>query len=165
MTKKWYAVTQLLIWRVVDPDSEFYFTDTSNGEKISKYGGEMNDILSDVYDHDLKPSFIKDYEINYGEDLVINKFNIDYDIVTDKSYTMNGNNLVFSQIEDDSSFVFERKKDRTRNVTIYDGLDSEAVDVALSANQGRILKELIGNGGVETLEGLQDVELVNLADG
>lgn len=53
----------------------------------------------------------------------------------------------------------------TGNVTIYDGLDSEAVDVALSANQGRILKELIGNGGVETLEGLQDVELVNLADG
>lgn len=125
MTKKWYAVTQLLIWRVVDPDSEFYFTDTSNGEKISKYGGEMNDILSDVYDHDLKPSFIKDYEINYGEDLVINKFNIDYDIVTDKSYTMNGNNLVFSQIEDDSSFVFERKKDRTRNVTIYDGPNSQ----------------------------------------
>lgn len=53
----------------------------------------------------------------------------------------------------------------TGNVTIYDGLDSEAVDVALSANQGRILKELIGNGGVETLEGLQDIELVNLADG
>ena len=53
----------------------------------------------------------------------------------------------------------------TGNVTIYDGLDSEAVDVALSANQGRILKELIGNGGVESLEGLQDVELVNLADG
>lgn len=53
----------------------------------------------------------------------------------------------------------------TGNVTIYDGLDSEAVDVALSANQGRILKELIGNGGVESLEGLQDIELVNLADG
>lgn len=50
------------------------------------------------------------------------------------------------------------------NVTIYDGLDSEAVDVALSANQGRILKELIGNGG-GSIEKLSDVELVNLADG
>lgn len=53
----------------------------------------------------------------------------------------------------------------TGNVTIYDGLDSEAVDVALSANQGRILKELIGNGGVETLEKLQDTELTDLQDG
>lgn len=52
----------------------------------------------------------------------------------------------------------------TGNVTIYDGLDSEAVDVALSANQGRILKELIGNGG-GSIEKLSDVELVNLADG
>ena len=52
----------------------------------------------------------------------------------------------------------------TGNVTIYDGLDSEAVDVALSANQGRILKELIGEGG-GSIEKLTDVELVNLADG
>ena len=51
----------------------------------------------------------------------------------------------------------------TGNVTIYDGLDSEAVDVALSANQGRILKELIGNGG--SLEKLQDTELTDLQDG
>ena len=31
------------------------------------------------------------------------------------------------------------------NVTIYDGLDSIATDVALSANQGRVLKDLIAN--------------------
>ena len=50
------------------------------------------------------------------------------------------------------------------NVTIYDGLDSTDPAVALSANQGRILKELIGNGG-GSIEKLSDVELVNLADG
>ena len=33
----WYAVTQLLIWRTVAPDSEFYFTDTKGGEKIIKH--------------------------------------------------------------------------------------------------------------------------------
>ena len=51
------------------------------------------------------------------------------------------------------------------NVTIYDGLDSTDPTVALSANQGRILKELIGEGGVETLEKLQDTELTDLQDG
>jgi hypothetical protein len=35
------------------------------------------------------------------------------------------------------------------NVTIYDGLDSEATDVALSANQGRILKDMIDNVDVD----------------
>lgn len=35
----------------------------------------------------------------------------------------------------------------TGSVTIYDGLDSVATDAALSANQGRILRELIDNVG------------------
>ena len=54
------------------------------------------------------------------------------------------------------------------NVTIYDGLDSVATDVALSANQGRILKELItssGSGGGGSISTLTDVTLTNLEDG
>ena len=63
MTEKWYAITQMLIWRTVDPDSEFYFTDKLNGEKIDKYGGSISQLLSDVSNHDKKPSFIKDYTV------------------------------------------------------------------------------------------------------
>lgn len=46
----------------------------------------------------------------------------------------------------------------TGSVTIYDGLDSVAVDAALSANQGRILRELIENvgGGVSSWNDLTD---------
>lgn len=54
------------------------------------------------------------------------------------------------------------------SVTIYDGLDSVAVDAALSANQGRILREMIleaGTGGSTLLSELEDVTLTNLADG
>lgn len=51
----------------------------------------------------------------------------------------------------------------TGSVTIYDGLDSIAVDVALSANQGRVLKELIESG--RYLDRLSDVKLTNLVDG
>lgn len=56
----------------------------------------------------------------------------------------------------------------TGSVTIYDGLDSVAVDAALSANQGRILREMIleaGTGGSTLLSSLEDVTLTNLADG
>ena len=54
----------------------------------------------------------------------------------------------------------------TGSVTIYDGLDSVAVDAALSANQGRILREMIQ--AIEPssilLAGLEDVTLTNVAD-
>lgn len=56
----------------------------------------------------------------------------------------------------------------TGSVPIYDGLDSVAVDAALSANQGRILREMIleaGTGGSTLLSKLEDVTLTNLADG
>lgn len=56
----------------------------------------------------------------------------------------------------------------TGSVTIYDGLDSVAIDAALSANQGRILREMIleaGTGGSTLLSKLEDVTLTNLADG
>lgn len=56
----------------------------------------------------------------------------------------------------------------TGSVTIYDGLDSVAVDAALSANQGRILREMIleaATGGSTLLSKLEDVTLTNLADG
>lgn len=49
------------------------------------------------------------------------------------------------------------------SVTIYDGLDSNATDVALSANQGRILKGLVESQS--ELVKLKDVTLTNLSDG
>lgn len=55
----------------------------------------------------------------------------------------------------------------TGGVTIIDGLDSVATDCALSANQGRILKELIDNtaGGVTALAKPTDVSLSSLTNG
>ena len=55
----------------------------------------------------------------------------------------------------------------TGGVTIIDGLDSVATDCALSANQGRILKELIDitAGGVTALAKLTDVSLSSLTNG
>ena len=31
----WYYITQMMIWREVDPDAEFYFTKTLGGENLS----------------------------------------------------------------------------------------------------------------------------------
>lgn len=125
MTKKWYAITQMLIWRIVDPNSEFYFTDQPNGAKVDKYSGYMNSIFSDVYNHDMTPSFIKDYNVNYNGDLVIDKFNDIYDIGTEYDYNYNNSKLTISNINKDGSVSFQRKNDLLRNVTIYDSPNSQ----------------------------------------
>lgn len=49
---KWYAVTQFLIWQTVEPDCEFYFTDTLNGNKINIYDDEIariNELITNSY--------------------------------------------------------------------------------------------------------------------
>ena len=32
---KWYAITQMLIWQVTNPNSKYYYTSTARGEKIT----------------------------------------------------------------------------------------------------------------------------------
>ena len=52
------------------------------------------------------------------------------------------------------------------DVTIYDGLDSEDPEIALSANQGRVLKDLIDTkSGESEISKLLDVEIGELKDG
>ena len=54
---KWYAITQLMIWQTVDPNNEFYFTDTLNGNKINIYDEEIN-IINNLINSSYKlPSF------------------------------------------------------------------------------------------------------------
>ena len=54
---KWYAVTQLMIWQTVEPNSEFYFTDTLNGNRIDKYTKEINSINNLIKSSYQMPSF------------------------------------------------------------------------------------------------------------
>ena len=54
---KWYAITQLMIWQVVEPNSEFYFTDTLNGNKINTYDYDIKIINSLINESYTMPSF------------------------------------------------------------------------------------------------------------
>lgn len=41
---KWYAVSQYMIWKEADPSSDIYFTDGLNGNRITAYTNEINEI-------------------------------------------------------------------------------------------------------------------------
>ena len=55
---KWYAITQLLIWRVAEPTSKFYFTDSLGGS-VNKdlYKTEIAELEKLVKDHYEVPNF------------------------------------------------------------------------------------------------------------
>lgn len=55
--EKWYAITQLLIWKTVEPQNDFYFTDTLNGNKIEPYNKEINQIYNLINESNKTPSF------------------------------------------------------------------------------------------------------------
>ncbi|MDD4187699.1 MAG: Cys-Gln thioester bond-forming surface protein [Bacilli bacterium] len=87
---KWYFATQLLIWKYLRPSWDIYFTDTFNGNKISKYEDELLEIESLANNHFIIPK-LDDYlyEINIGETLEIT----DQNNVINKYKTSNNDGL------------------------------------------------------------------------
>ncbi len=55
---KWYAITQLMIWRTIEPNNKFVFTDTLNGTDLpNKFASEIAEMDSLVNSHYTRPNF------------------------------------------------------------------------------------------------------------
>lgn len=125
----WYAVTQLLIWRTVAPDSEFYFTDTKGGEKIIKHNDAINELIADVYAHDVAPSFIKPQIVNYQDDLYIKGYSDAYNVITDDyeyKYEPSYSRLTVKNVSESGVLKFVRNsRPYVDEVTIYSSSDSQ----------------------------------------
>lgn len=48
---KWYAITQLLIWRKLEPKGNFYFTESLKGNKSNRFDKELIELENDVKKH------------------------------------------------------------------------------------------------------------------
>lgn len=57
-SKKWYGITQVLIWRTIRPDVTWTFKTGRNGNiKASLHFNEVSELLTFVYNHSILPSF------------------------------------------------------------------------------------------------------------
>jgi len=54
---KWYAITQMLIWKTVDKTTDFYWVDKPYGKKISPYDIEIAELEKLLSDDNLLPKF------------------------------------------------------------------------------------------------------------
>jgi Predicted outer membrane protein len=96
---KWYAVTQMMIWQTVSNGYDIYFTDVLDGNKITKYASEMEEMEKLLREHYTKPSFNNTtLNMTVGETLEIEDTNnalSKFDVTTNNNFeiTKSGNKM------------------------------------------------------------------------
>ena len=99
-TAKWYGITQYLIWKTVAKDTDIYFANGKDGEKVDLYNDEIEEIEKLIKEHNIEPNFIKDYKISTNSNLVIDS-NIDlsyYNIEFNGKYELNNNKIIINDL-------------------------------------------------------------------
>ena len=87
---KWYTITQVMIWQTVPHGYDIYFTDTLNGNRITKYTSEMAEMESLLAKHYVVPNFGSgNYEMMIGSTLKLT----DHNSVLSK-YSVTGNSAI-----------------------------------------------------------------------
>ena len=132
----WYTVTQMLIWKEIDPGADIYFTDALNGNRINIYENEMNEITRLVNSHYILPSFVpklyttsisKDYEL-IDTNNVLKLFEIKNDNQKILKSKEDNKLVVFSDQEKTASIDLVKKTNRYNSVPfIYVSQNSQNV--------------------------------------
>lgn len=100
-SNKWYAVTQVMIWRTTNPESNIYFTDTLNGSKITSFDDEIAEMENLVQNHYKTPNFGSDLTLPLGSSITLTDSNnvlSNYKIssVSNVTAEINGNTITIT---------------------------------------------------------------------
>ena len=125
--KKWYAVTQYLIWKEVSPEVEVYFTDTLGGKRVTRFENEINELNRLVDNHLKTPSFSnKTFSVGINNKIVLNDTNgvlNNYKINTNKGVNgnINGNTLNITGLKIGNSTIELIREDTrfNKNPIVY----------------------------------------------
>ena len=133
---KWYSVTQVMIWRTVEPTANIYFTSSLNGTYVTKYEAEMAEMESLINSHQIKPSFNNQHlTINLGEQInladnnqVMNRYNL---LANNQINAIKqGNNLIISGNQPiTSTNLYYQKVDQYYPVGVVVHLSGDKQDV------------------------------------
>ena len=123
----WYYITQIMIWRKVAPNAQFYFTDTLGGNiDESLYVQEIKEIENLVKLHKVLPNIINQ-TLYYGDTLNI----YDTNEVLKKFEVVNNSDIVNiddNTLQIDATKVGSYKIDLVRKSTNYDDIPIVYID-------------------------------------
>ena len=113
--QKWYVITQVMIWRTTNPESDIYFTDTLNGNRVSKFDSEIAELDRLVSNHYKIPSLESGIVLPIGQTKELNDSNgvlSNFRITGTENVTasINGNTLsVTANSIGEGKVTFEKK--------------------------------------------------------
>lgn len=149
--KKWYGITQVLIWQEVRTDITWRFKTSRYGTvNNGLYFNEKGELLTLVYNHSLQPNFNKK-EVNMlvGEELtliddnnVLKSFNVKDDEYA--SYKIDGNKLIINA-----------KKSGSLKVDLY----RQKVENNFNLLTSNSLQDLIIRGKVDSYDSYIDLKI------
>lgn len=119
---KWYAITQLLIWREADINTSFYFTNGLNGPKINQFEDEINEIYSLINTHQKIPSFANQtINVKKGTNYIYDtNYSIENFISNDANISVIDNKIDISNLEEGNyTFNFERNIDNLEEPVLF----------------------------------------------
>lgn len=174
---KWWAVTQVLIWRVVDPSADIYFTNTLNGTRNNnKFINEINELNKLVDNHYIMPNITLPKDAVIGSNItasdknnVLAKYQIEN--IKGGKVTKNGNNLYITpDTVGKLSFNLVKKhelyrnkpylyySDHSQNIMSHGKLSPIDPDFNINIYGGKVTvdkddKETVDAQGEATLEG------------
>ena len=143
---KWYAITQFMIWQVIEDNSTIYFTDTLNGNRIDKYTEEMNELDTLTREHYLEPSFNnmtveynREYSMN-DRNQVLNKYKIAN--VYGLTSSIDGNTLNFKVTKNGQTLLRFYKEDEiySNEPTVY--IDNSGQNLLLPGSFNVVVKNI-----------------------
>lgn len=120
--KKWYAITQVMIWRTTNPESQIVFTDTLNGNiNNNLFVSEIAELERLVSNHYKRPEFnSNDLVLPLGKSITLTDSNsvlsnFKVSSTSNVSATISGNNLTLT-----ATGIGEAKINLVKNAKQYD---------------------------------------------
>ena len=123
----WYTVTQFMIWQVVPHGYDIFFTDKLNGNRITKYTNEINELNNLVNEHFKTPSFSNTtQEMNIGDtatfndtNSVLSQFQVASSSKVSASISGNSLNVTANEVGDGSITLTKKDKNYSHPAIVY----------------------------------------------
>ena len=145
--KKWYAITQLVIWRYSVPGGNFYFTDGLDGNRISTYDSDINSLINMINNHYKKPSFDNsEHKVIIGNSLTLSDTNgvlSNYNITNGNGLNINksGNSLVINT-DKIGTYNISLAKNSSGNSPTYFYTSSSSQNMMIRGNVDNVVSNL-----------------------
>ena len=104
---KWIAITQFMIWKTLEDNSNIYFTDTLNGNKINKYNSEIEEINNLIINHKKDPKLDQTF---------FNKYIDNNNVLNDYEISNIDNNINISK--EDNSLIINNSLGKNINLKL-----------------------------------------------